>query len=90
MEPKEICLKQLGCSLLTQVGRREVKYDSITIKKLPYLFGEFSDLVNKDLSFYNTLDDSIIGMHLGIDTLPWQESQLALINYSCSGWNLRV
>lgn len=38
------------------------------------------------------MDDSIHGMHLCIDTIkfPNQRSELALINYSCNGWSLRV
>lgn len=38
------------------------------------------------------MDDSIHGMNLCIDTLkfPNQKNSLALINYSCNGWSLRL
>ena len=71
------------------------------MEKLPFFFGEYSELCPKDLHLLNQMDDTIQGMHLCIDILQESKpiksqaditnfSSLAIINYSCSGWSLRL
>ena len=101
LEAEHSPLNQVACPLETRINQKRTRYNEVKVEQLPFFFGEHSSFCPKHLHFFNQLDDSVQGMHLCLDLLehshpvpsPEQigdETKLVLINYSCSGWSLRL
>ena len=99
LEPRNFTFKQVNTNLQTIIQNKKVKYGEVSVPKLPFSFGEHSNFTPLKFNFFNEKDDSVHGMHLCLDLFKEaiveesnikEETKLAVINYSCNGWSLRL
>lgn len=101
MQPEHASFRQIDSSL--EIDRKKIQYGEVDVPKLPFFFGEDSPFCPKSLNLLNQMDESVKGMHLCLGLLSgdWshpvieaskidESTKLGIINYSCSGRNLRL